>query len=211
MERWPTGDSMLIIGIAGGSGSGKTTVASALVDGLDSSGVAIIQHDSYYRDHPDLSHDQRAALNFDHPDAFETELLVEHLQALRKNDHIDKPQYNFATHRRLPETVSVEPCKVVVVEGILVLVEPELRDMFDLRIFVDTDADIRFIRRLQRDVKDRGRSVESVTTQYLETVRPMHLRFVEGSKRYADLIMPEGYSEPGVGTVISMVRSHLDT
>jgi uridine kinase len=200
---------VLIIGIAGGSGSGKTTVASTVAEALAGEDVAIIEHDSYYRDHPDLSIDERAALNFDHPDAFETGLLVEHLKALRARRPIDKPRYDFATHRRIDDTTRVEGCKVIVVEGILVLVAPELRELFDLKIFVDTDADLRFIRRLQRDVKDRGRSVESVVAQYLETVRPMHLRFVEESKRYADLILPEGYSEPGVGTVISMIRSHL--
>jgi uridine kinase len=209
VERWPSDDSVLIIGIAGGSGSGKTTVASTVAEALAGDDVAIIEHDSYYRDHPDLSIEERAALNFDHPDAFETELLVEHLKALRAGQSIEKPQYDFAAHRRIGATTRVEGCKVIVVEGILVLVAPELRQLFDLKLFVDTDADLRFIRRLQRDVKDRGRSVESVVAQYLETVRPMHLRFVEESKRYADLILPEGYSEPGVGTVISMIRGHL--
>lgn len=209
VQRWPNDDAVLIIGIAGGSGSGKTTVASTVAAALAGEDVAIIEHDSYYRDHADLSIEERAALNFDHPDAFETELLVEHLKELRAGRPIDKPQYDFATHRRVGTTTRVEGSKVIVVEGILVLVAPELRQLFDLKIFVDTDADLRFIRRLQRDVKDRGRSVDSVVAQYLGTVRPMHLRFVEESKRYADLILPEGYSEPGVGTVISMIRSHL--
>jgi uridine kinase len=206
---WPTERAPLIIGIAGGSGSGKTTVAAAVVEALDVSAMAVIEHDAYYRDHPELSLEERAALNFDHPDAFETELLVHHLEQLRAGTAIDKPHYDFARHRRLADTVVVEPKKVIVVEGILVLVEPKLRDLFDLKIYVDTDADLRFIRRMHRDVKDRGRSVESVVEQYLATVRPMHLRFVEDSKRYADLILPEGYSEPGVGTVISMIRSYL--
>lgn len=209
MDDWPHNQPSLIIGIAGGSGSGKTTVAAAVFDSQDPQAVSIIQHDSYYRDHPDLSLEERAGLNFDHPDAFETELLVEHLSALRKGEAISKPVYDFSEHRRLAETATVEPSKVIVVEGILVLVEPALRELFDLKIFVDTDGDLRFIRRMQRDVKDRGRSPESVVAQYLETVRPMHLRFVEDSKRYADLILPEGYSEPGVGTVISMIRSYL--
>lgn len=179
------------------------------MESLVHSDVTIIEHDSYYRDHPDLSVEERAALNFDHPDAFETSLLVQHLEELRRGRGIDKPAYDFSSHRRLAETTRVEPHRVVIVEGILVLVEPELRDLFDLKVFVDTDADVRFIRRMQRDVKDRGRSAESVVAQYLETVRPMHLQFVEPSKRYADLILPEGYSEPGVGTVVSMIRGHL--
>ena len=210
MTRWPNSDSILIIGIAGGSGSGKTTVAEAVVKALDETEMAVIQHDSYYRHHRDLSFEERAALNFDHPDAFETELLVEHLAELRLGNAIDRPQYDFSIHQRLAATTRVEPRQVIVVEGILVLVEPKLREMFDLKIFVDTDSDLRFIRRMQRDVKERGRSAESVVEQYLSTVRPMHLRFVEDSKRYADLIMPEGYSEPGVGTVISMIRQYLD-
>ena len=210
MTRWPKSDSILIIGIAGGSGSGKTTVAEAVVEALNETDVAVIQHDSYYRHHPHLSFEQRAALNFDHPDAFETELLVSHLSELRAGNAIERPEYDFSTHERLGTTIRVDPRQVIVVEGILVLVEPKLRDMFDLRIFVDTDSDLRFIRRMQRDVEERGRSPESVVEQYLATVRPMHLRFVEDSKRYADLIMPEGYSEPGVGTVISMIRQYLD-
>ena len=210
MGDWPKSDSMLIIGIAGGSGSGKTTVAEAVVTALNETDMAVIQHDSYYRHHPELTFEDRAALNFDHPDAFETELLIEHLAELRQGNPIDRPVYDFSTHERLASTSRVEPRQVIVVEGILVLVEPALREMFDLKIFGDTDSDLRFIRRMQRDVKDRGRSAESVVEQYLATVRPMHLRFVENSKRYADLIMPEGYSEPGVGTVISMIRRYLD-
>lgn len=207
--RWPASEQMLIIGIAGGSGSGKTTIAEAVLDALDEGHMAVIKHDSYYRHHADLSFEDRAALNFDHPDAFETELLIHHLEELRRGNAIDKPQYDFATHQRLPETVRVEPRQVIVVEGILVLVEADLRKHFDLKLFVDTDPDLRFIRRMQRDVMERGRTVESVVEQYLATVRPMHLRFVEASKRYADLIMPEGYSEPGAGTVISMIREYL--
>ena len=210
MTGWPKSESMLIIGIAGGSGSGKTTVAEAVASALNETDMAVIKHDSYYRHHPDLTFDERAALNFDHPDAFETELLIEHLSELRQGNPIERPVYDFSTHQRLASTSRVEPRLVIVVEGILVLVEPALREMFDLKIFVDTDSDLRFIRRMQRDVKDRGRSAESVVEQYLATVRPMHLRFVEDSKRYADLIMPEGYSEPGVGTVISMIRQYLD-
>jgi uridine kinase len=209
VTTWPTEKSPLIIGIAGGSGSGKTTVAAAVVEAFDHGAMAVIEHDSYYRDHPELTLDQRAELNFDHPDAFETELLIVHLEQLRAGTAVHKPRYDFSTHRRLAETSLVEPLQVIVVEGILVLVEPDLRRLFDLKLFVDTDSDLRFIRRMQRDVKDRGRSVESVVEQYLTTVRPMHLRFVEESKRYADLILPEGYSEPGVGTVISMIRSYL--
>ncbi len=210
-HHWPSKGRghALIIGIAGGSGSGKTTVAEAVVETLTDQDAVIIEHDAYYRDHPELSLEQRAGLNYDHPDAFETELLVEHLDRLRRGGSIDKPIYDFASHRRTGVVEKVNPASVVVVEGILVLAEPELRDLMDLKIFVDTDADLRFVRRLRRDVKERNRSPESVMDQYLTTVRPMHLQFVEESKRYADIIIPEGYNPPAVGTVISMIRDYL--
>jgi uridine kinase len=210
-RRWPSGedDAPLVIGIAGGSGSGKTTVAHAVLGDIDAADVAFVEHDAYYRDRSDLTLEQRSELNYDHPDAFETGLLIQHVIDLRSGRPIPKPIYDFTTHSRTPETVTVEPASVIVVEGILVLVEPALRDLMDLKIFVDTDADIRLIRRLQRDVKERGRSVESVLEQYLATVRPMHLQFVEESKRYADLILPEGYNPGAVATVTSMIRDFL--
>lgn len=197
----------LLVGIAGGSGSGKTTIASALQDAVP--GVVLIQHDAYYRDRPDLDFEARAKLNFDHPDSFETELLVEHLNLLAKGAGVARPVYDFARHQRSTESVTVEPAAVVMVEGILVLSDKELRDRFDLKIYVDTDPDIRLARRIRRDIAERGRSIESVLGQYFATVRPMHLEFVEPSKRYADLIMPEGYNPRAAATVVEMLRARL--
>lgn len=208
-ERSPWNpDRPLFIGIAGGSGSGKTTIAEAVVDNLDGQ-VAIVQHDAYYRHMPELSFDERTKVNYDHPGSLETELLVEHLMTLRSGKPIDRPVYDFAVHLRSEETITIEPAPVVVVEGILVLSEPELRSELDLKIFVDTDSDIRLARRLQRDIEERGRTPESVIAQYFETVRPMHLAYVESSKRYADLIIPEGYNPRAVATVVELIRSRL--
>jgi uridine kinase len=210
---WPTGgeNRPLIIGVAGGSGSGKTTIAEAVVDTVGPERVALIQHDAYYRDMAHLPYEERARVNFDHPDSLETELLIEHLGALRAGRSIDHPVYDFSTHTRTGRTVRVDPERVVIVEGILVLAEPELRDLMDLKIYVDTDADLRLLRRLRRDLMERGRSLESVLDQYMTTVRPMHLQFVEVSKRYADLIVPEGYNASVVGTVTSLIRDFLAT
>ena len=180
------------IGIAGGTGSGKTTVARAIYDRVGSSRIEWISHDSYYRNFEGLSIDQRHKINFDHPDSLETELLVRHLDVLGKGSAVEVPLYDFAAHARRTETQRVEPRRVVIVEGILVLAEPELRKRIDIKLFVDTPADIRFMRRLMRDIQTRGRSLESVVHQYMTTVRPMHEEFVEPSKRYADLIIPEG-------------------
>jgi uridine kinase len=197
---------MLVIGIGGGSGSGKTTIAQSIVESIGHDRVALIQHDAYYRDLTHLPLEERAKVNYDHPDSLETELLVEHLSQLRAGRAIDRPVYDFTVHNRAAETVRVEPCPVVVVEGIVTLYEPDLREMMDLKVYVDTDADLRIVRRLQRDIEERGRSFESVRRQYLETVRPMHLQFVEPSKRYADIIIPEGYNIGAVATVVSMIR-----
>jgi uridine kinase len=209
--HWPThGEKRpVIIGIAGGSGSGKTTIAQAVVDQVGSDRVVLIQHDAYYRDMAHLSFEERIAVNFDHPDSLETELLVEHLRQLRSGCAVERPVYDFSSHTRTEAVVRVEPEPVVIVEGILVLVEPTLRDMMDLRIYIDTDGDLRVLRRLQRDLLERKRTVESVVAQYLGTVRPMHLQFVEPSKRYADIIVPEGYNPSAVGTVTSMIRDVL--
>jgi uridine kinase len=182
----------VIIGIAGGTGSGKTTVAGAIYDKVGSDKIEWISHDSYYRNFEGLSANERHHINFDHPDSLETELLVRHLDVLVKGSAVEVPIYDFTTHSRKTETQRVEPRKVIIVEGILVLTEPELRKRIDIKLFVDTPADIRFVRRLMRDIKSRGRSVESVIEQYVTTVRPMHEEFVEPSKRYADLIIPEG-------------------
>jgi uridine kinase len=182
----------VIIGVAGGTGSGKTTVVREIVSRLGREDVAVVQHDSYYRDRSGISPEERARINYDHPDALETPLLVEHIRALQAERSIDVPVYDFSTHTRTREVVRLTPRKVVIVEGILVLAEPNLRDLMAMRVFVDTDADIRMIRRLRRDMRDRGRTLESVVEQYLGTVRPMHLEFVEPSKRHAHVIIPEG-------------------
>ena len=184
--------SPVIIGVAGGSGSGKTTVVREIVSRLGRDDVALIQHDSYYRDRSGLSPAERATVNYDHPDALETPLLVEDVRALRKGQSVNVPVYDFATHTRTAEVAPLAPRKVVIVEGILVLADPDLRAEMAMRVFVDTDPDIRMIRRLRRDMTERGRTLESVVTQYVESVRPMHLEFVEPSKRNAHIIIPEG-------------------
>jgi uridine kinase len=181
-----------LIGIAGGTGSGKTTVANAIVKRVGEERIAILSHDSYYRDFVDLPKDILDRQNFDHPDSLESELLVRHLKALKQGMVVETPIYDFKVHRRAANSRRVEPRKVILVDGILIYAEPELRKLFDVKIYVDTDADIRFIRRLKRDIAERGRTVESVVKQYESTVRPMHMEFVEPSKRYADLIVPEG-------------------
>jgi uridine kinase len=200
----------VIIGIAGGTGSGKTTVAQAIYDRVGSSRIEWISHDSYYRDFEGLSPDERHKINFDHPDSLETELLIRHLDVLGKGSSVEVPLYDFASHRRRTDTQRVEPRRVVIVEGILVLAEPELRKRIDIKLFVDTPADIRFMRRLMRDIQTRGRSLESVVHQYMTTVRPMHEEFVEPSKRYADLIIPEGgENQVALDAIISRVETLL--
>ncbi len=189
---------MLTVGIAGGTGSGKTTLATRLAETLGNQRVTVIPHDSYYLDHPDLTFEERSRLNFDEPAAFETSLLVLQLRALARGEVVQRPTYDFSVHARSPRTVQLAPKPVVIVEGILVLAIPELRDLFDLKVFVDTDADIRLARRITRDVAERGRTVESVCNQYLTTVRPMHERWVEPSKHFADIIVPQGGNNPAV-------------
>jgi uridine kinase len=186
------GTRVFVLGIAGGTGSGKTTVAERVMAGMPAGAAAIVQHDAYYRDRSYLPHDTRQTINYDHPDAIETELLVEHLGDLRAGRAIEIPSYDFREHARRAETRRVEPTPVVVVEGILVLADERLRALMDLKLFVDTDADIRLMRRLERDIEQRGRTFAQVQEQYFATVRPMHLGFVEPSKRFADLIIPEG-------------------
>lgn len=204
-----SGVKPLVIGIGGGSGSGKTTIAEALINQAGRDNATLILHDSYYRDLAHMPIEERAAVNYDHPDSLETELLVEHLHALRHGAAIDKPLYDFTTHTRRDETERVEPRPVIVVEGVLVLAEPALREMMDLKIYVDTDSDLRIMRRLERDIRDRGRTLESVFEQYLATVRPMHIEFVAPSKASADLVIPEGYNIGAVTTVLAMVREYL--
>lgn len=182
----------IIIGVAGGTGSGKTTVSQEILRRVGGGSIAFIQHDSYYRDQSHLPLEERAKLNFDHPDILESDLLVAHLQQLQRGQAVDIPVYDFTSHTRTEDTRRIEPKRVILVEGILIFAEPTLREVFDVKIYVDTDADVRFIRRLRRDITERGRTVESVIEQYERTVRPMHLEFVEPSKRYADVIIPEG-------------------
>ncbi|MCC7117356.1 MAG: uridine kinase [Anaerolineales bacterium] len=200
----------LAIGIAGGSGSGKTTVANEILKRVGRERIAYLQQDSYYRDLSALPSTRHAELNFDHPDSLETELLIEHIAALRNWKPVAVPIYDFTTDRRTAETFTVYPSNVILVEGILIFVYPELRKWFDVKIFVDTDADLRFIRRLHRDLTERGRSTESVIQQYQNTVRPMHLEFVEPSKRYADVIIPEGgHNTAALDMVVARIESLL--
>ncbi|HHX42371.1 MAG TPA: uridine kinase [Chloroflexi bacterium] len=188
----PYGRRPLLIGVAGGTGAGKTTISRAILDHVGAHRIAYIQHDSYYRDLSHLPLEERRRSNFDHPDALEDSLLLEHLRRLLAGEPVDVPVYDFTHYVRLPETIRVTPQPVILLEGILIFVNPELRQMMDIRIYVDTDADIRLIRRLNRDIGERGRNLRSVIDQYLATVRPMHLEFVEPSKRYADVIVPTG-------------------
>ncbi len=182
----------ILIGIAGASGSGKTLVANTIIERLGSDKVVLIQEDSYYKDLSDIPLDERAGRNFDHPDAFDHDLLAEHLKLLLEGKTVAHPIYDYKTHSRLKETKTVGPHTIIILEGILVLNEPKLRELMDIRVFIDTALDICFIRRLKRDIEERGRSVESVITQYQNTVRPMYFQFIEPSKRYADIIIPRG-------------------
>lgn len=198
----------LVIGIAGGSGSGKTTVAQAILQRVGPDRIAFLQHDSYYKDLRGLPPAQRNEFNFDHPNSLETELLVRHIAALRNGKAVQVPIYDFSTDSRTAETFTVQPRNVILVEGILIFTEAALRKVFDIKIFVDTDPDLRFIRRLERDIHERGRTTDSVVKQYLHTVRPMHLEFVEPSKRYADIIIPEGgHNQAALDMVVARVEA----
>ena len=200
----------LVIGIAGGSGSGKTTVAQKILDRVGADRIAYLQHDSYYKDLTDLPPTLQMDVNFDHPHSLETELLIKHVEALRNHQSVEVPIYDFSTDSRTNQTFTVAPRGVILVEGILIFTEPELRKLFDVKIFVDTDPDLRFIRRLPRDITERGRTIESVIKQYLTTVRPMHLEFVEPSKRYADVIIPEGgFNTAALDKVVARIESLL--
>ncbi|MFN2237429.1 MAG: uridine kinase [Anaerolineales bacterium] len=202
----------IVIGIAGGSGSGKTTVAQEVLARVGADKISFLPHDAYYRDFGGLSFSQRAAINFDHPDSLETNLLIDHIKQLKSLHPVELPIYDFKTHSRTSKTILIEPLPIILVDGILIFAEPELREMFDVKIYVDTDADIRFIRRLQRDISERSRTVESVIAQYQHTVRPMHLKFVEPSKRYADVIIPEGgFNIVAMDMVVSRVKALLET
>ncbi len=200
----------LVIAIAGGTGSGKTTVANAILRRVGADHIAYLPHDAYYKDLKDLPPAQRQQLNFDHPNSLETGILVQHLKDLSKLQPIQLPVYDFKTHSRTTRTTPIQPQPVIIVEGILILAIADLRQLFDVKIYVDTDPDIRFIRRLQRDIRERGRTTESVIRQYLTTVRPMHLEFVEPSKRYADVIIPEGgFNTVALDMVVARIESLL--
>ena len=200
----------LILGIAGGTGSGKTTIARAVMAELPPGAVAYIQHDAYYRDRPDLSLEDRAALNFDHPDALENDLLVEHVDHLVRGLAIDRPNYDFVAHRREAQTTRVAPAAVVLIEGILIFADPRLTSRFDIKLFVDTPADIRVLRRARRDIEQRGRTFDDVRRQYYATVRPMHEAFVEPTKYAADLIIPEGGDRRvAIDLIVGRIRREL--
>jgi uridine kinase len=200
----------LILGIAGGSGSGKSTVARNVIKALGAGSMCAIDMDGYYRNFAHLPFDERKAVNWDHPDAFDWDLLIDHLGRLRRREPIDKPLYDFVTHTRRAETLRIEPTDVVVVDGILLFADPRVRDLCDVKVFVDADADIRLIRRIKRDMAKRGRPLEEILEQYLTTVQPMHLQFVETSKRYADIIVPRGGHNPvAVEMLVARVRGRL--
>ena len=198
----------VVIGVAGGSGSGKTTVVRRIVESLGQDRVTVLEHDRYYRDRTDLRLEERASLNYDHPDSLETDLLVAHVRELKAGRSVAVPMYDFARYARRSDTAQVAPRKAIIVEGILIFTDRALRDLMDVKVFVDADADTRFIRRLQRDVAERGRTMDSVVEQYLGSVKPMHFEFVEPSKRYADIIIPIGGHNPvAIDMMLSLLRS----
>jgi uridine kinase len=200
----------MIIGISGGTGSGKTTVANRILESVSADEVVFIQQDLYYRDLKDMPLDYRGAANFDHPDAVDNELLINHLKKLHAGEAVELPIYDFRTHSRLPATTRIEPKPIVIVEGILIFAEPRLLEQMDIKVFVDTPDDIRFIRRLRRDIAERGRTVDSVIEQYMATVRPMHVQFVEPSKRFADVIIPEGgHNLVSIDLISGKIRERL--
>ncbi len=202
------GGNPVVIGVAGGSGSGKTTVVRRIVDSMGDDHVIVLEHDRYYHDHPELRLEERAALNYDHPDSLETDLMVRHVNELRAGRPVELPVYDFARHARRQTTDPVQPRQIIIVEGILIFADAHLRDLMDVKVFVDTDDDTRFIRRLKRDVAERGRTMDSVIEQYLNTVKPMHLEFVEPSKRYADIIIPRGgHNAVAIDMLLTLVRS----
>jgi len=203
----PTDSGPIVVGVAGGSGSGKTTVVRRIVDSLGDAQVTVIEHDRYYRDRNDLRFEERLALNYDHPDSLETDLLVRHVQELRHGQDVQAPVYDFARYVRQPATQLLAARKAIIVEGILIYTDAALRKLLDIKVFVDTDDDTRFIRRLQRDINERGRTVQSVIDQYLSTVKPMHLEFVEPSKRYADIIVPQGgHNTVAIDMLLTLIR-----
>lgn len=211
MEQ-PFAKEPYVIGIAGGTGSGKTTFSRELVATLMTNKIVYLSHDSYYRDQSNVPFSERVKVNYDHPDSLETELMIKHIEQLRAYQAVDIPIYDFVEHTRAKETEHIEPQSVILIEGILIFAVKELRDLMDMKIFVDTDADIRFMRRLQRDIEERGRSVKSVCDQYINVVRPMHEAFVEPSKRYADIIVPHGgRNRAALDMVAAKIHSHMES
>lgn len=201
----------MVIGIAGGTGSGKTTVADAIVEELDEKDVIIIGQDCYYLDRSDVPPEERDKINYDHPDAFDNTLLIEHIDSLVQGQRVKRPIYDYHTHTRRKKTVNLESKRIIIIEGIMALVDPCLRERMDIKIYVDTDLDVRFIRRLERDIMERGRSVQSVIDQYLKVVRLMHMEFVEPSKRFADIIIPEGgFNKVAVDIISTKIKSILN-
>ncbi|MEW8955201.1 uridine kinase [Clostridium sp.] len=202
----------IFIGIAGGTGSGKSTIAKEIYSQFNEDCIAMIEHDAYYKDQSNMPFEERIKTNYDHPNALDTELLIEHVKCLCKGNAIKKPIYNFAEHTRQEETILVEPRDIIIVEGIMILEEPRLRDLLDIKIYVDTDADVRIIRRLVRDINERGRTVDSVIDQYLGVVRPMHMQFVEPTKRYADIIIPEGgHNRVAIDIMVANIKHILQS
>ena len=202
---------VVVIGVAGGTGSGKSTLVKRLQEAFRNDDVATICHDFYYKAHPELTYEERTKLNYDHPDAFDTWLMVEHIKALKEGKAVECPTYSFVEHNRTDERVLVKPSKVIIVDGILIFEHKELRELMDIKVFVDTDADLRLARRILRDVCERGRTMQSVIDQYTTTVKPMHEEFVEPSKRYADVIIPEGgFNSVAVGMLIENIRSLIN-
>ncbi len=198
----------ILIGITGGTGSGKTTVAKAIYESLPEKNICVIEQDSYYKDQKHLSFDERTKTNYDHPLAFDTDLLLEHLSTLLGGESVEKPIYDFSNHIRKSETIRVEPKDIIMLEGIMILEDERLRDLMDIKIFVDTDADVRVIRRIERDIADRGRTLDSVINQYLQTVKPAHQQFIEPTKKYANIIIPEGgYNKVAIDIVVAKVQS----
>ncbi|EFA89771.1 uridine kinase [Peptoniphilus lacrimalis] len=201
----------LLIGISGGTGSGKSTVTKKLVELIKEENVAVIEEDSYYKDQSNISFEERVKTNYDHPFAFDNKLLIEHLKDLKSGKSIEKPLYDFELHNRKKETLLVEAKEVVILEGILILSEEEIRALLDIKVFVDTDSDVRIIRRILRDIKERGRSLDSVIYQYMKTVRPAHLQFIEPSKKYADIIIPEGgYNDVAIDLIYQKIKSIIE-
>ena len=201
----------ILIGITGGTGSGKSTVSKGIFKSTHEKDITIIEQDSYYKDQSELTLEERVKTNYDHPFAFDNELLIEHLKALMKNKAIEKPIYDFENHTRKKETVTVEPKDIIILEGILTLYEEDIRKLLDIKIFVDTDSDVRVIRRIVRDIRDRGRTLESVVHQYMETVRPAHLQFIEPTKRYADIIIPEGgHNKVAIDLIVAKISQILN-